>query len=68
MDAELYREILVFDFFPFMAAKFNFDCIVHQDNDGKHTSNMCTAALNENNVPWVRNFRLFIWEKHKYLN
>jgi hypothetical protein len=40
MDAALYRDILVFDFFPFMAAKFDFDCILHQDNDGKHTSKL----------------------------
>ena len=56
-------EILVFDFFPFMAAKYNFDCFLHQDNDGKHTSNICTASLNENNVPWVRNFGHFYLRK-----
>ena len=33
MDKFLYRDILVFDFFLFMAAKFDFDCILHQDND-----------------------------------
>ena len=33
MDGPLYREILAFDFFHFMAAKFDFDCILHQDND-----------------------------------
>ena len=42
-----------------MAAKYNFDCILHQDNDGKHTSYICTATLNENNVPWVRNIGHF---------
>ena len=53
MYAELYREILLFDFFPFMAATFNFDCILHQDNDGKHTSLICKAVLKENDIKWV---------------
>jgi hypothetical protein len=53
MDASLYRDILVFDFFPFMAAKFDFDCILHQDNDGKHTSKLCKSILNDNNIKWV---------------
>ena len=55
MDALLYRDILVFDFFPFMAAKFNFDCILHQDNDGKHASNLCKAILKDNDINWVTN-------------
>ena len=53
MDAALYRDILVFDFFPFMAAKYNFDCVLHQDNDGKHASKLCKAVLTENNINWV---------------
>ena len=53
MDASLYRDILVFDFFPFMAAKFDFDCILHHDNDGKHTSKLCKSVLNDNNIKWV---------------
>jgi hypothetical protein len=59
MDAILYREILVFDFFPFMAAKYNFDCILHQENDGKHTSYICTAALEESKILWVLLRKLF---------
>ena len=31
----MYRDILVFELFPFMAAKYSFDCVLHQDNDAK---------------------------------
>lgn len=53
MDGPLYRDILAFDFFPFMAAKFDFDCILHQDNDSKHGSKLCKAILKDNNIKWV---------------
>ena len=54
MDRYLYRDILVFDFFPFMAGAYNdFDCYLHQDNDGKHASKLCRDVLNDNNINWV---------------
>ena len=40
MDRYLYRDILL-EFFPFMAAKYDFNCVIHQDNDAKHTSELC---------------------------
>ena len=43
-----------------MAAKFDFDCILHQDNDGKHTSKLCKEALKEANINWV--FQYFRFE------
>jgi hypothetical protein len=32
MTAELYQVIVLDDFFPFMAASYNFDCTLYQDN------------------------------------
>ena len=43
-----------------MAAKFDFDCILHQDNDGKHTSKLSKEALKEANKNWV--FQYFRFE------
>ena len=44
-----------------MAAKYNFACILHQDNDTQHLSGLCKAILIENNINWVK---IFYW----YLN
>ena len=64
MDAKLYREILGDYLFPFMAAKFNFDCVLHQDNDPKHTSRLIRTFLDVNEINWV-SFILF--KKNKTL-
>ena len=53
MDAELYSEILQEYFFAFIAENYNCDVVLHQDNDPKHTSRMCTKVLTENNIKWV---------------
>ena len=70
MDSNLYHEILVFDFFPFMAAHFDFDCVLHQDNDAKHGSKLCRDILKNNQIKWVCIIYIliiFIWEKFPYL-
>ena len=54
MDRYLYRDILLFEFVPFMAAKYDFDCVLHQDNDAKHTSALCREIFKENKKNWVR--------------
>jgi hypothetical protein len=53
MDRFLYREILQQRLFPFIAKKFNYRAILHQDNDSKHSSRICINALKDMNIPWV---------------
>ena len=60
MDKYLYREIQVFKLFPFMAAKYNFACVLHQDNDALHLSGLCKAISMENNINWVKIFYLYL--------
>ena len=56
MTSELYQEIVLDGFFPFMAAAFNFDCTLHQDNDPKHKSKLLRDLFIENDVDWVNPF------------
>ena len=49
-----------------MAAKFDFDCILHQDNDGKHTSKLCKEALKQANINWL--FQYFRVRNNKIEN
>jgi hypothetical protein len=53
MSSELYQEIVLESFFPFMAAAYNFDCTLHQDNDPKHKSKLLRNLFIENNIDWV---------------
>ena len=53
MDSNLYKEILGSFLFPFIATKYDFNCILHQDGDPKHNSQLCTSYLLDNNVNWV---------------
>ncbi|RNA29670.1 TE: Transposable element Tcb1 [Brachionus plicatilis] len=50
MNAELYCEILAKYFLPFGAHKYNYFFKLHQDNDPKHTTSLCTSYLTENDV------------------
>jgi hypothetical protein len=54
MTSELYREIFFDAFFPFMAAAYNFDCTLHQDNDPKHKSKLLRDLFSENDIDWVK--------------
>ena len=38
---------------PFLGAKYNFECILHQDNDPKHSSRLIRSFLNLNEVNWL---------------
>ena len=58
MDKYLFRDILVYVFFPFLAAKYSFDSVLLQDNDAKHLSRLSNAILMENNINWVQKFYL----------
>jgi hypothetical protein len=52
MDSEVYAEILYRYLIPFTSSSdisFN----LHQDNDTKHSSKLCTEILKKFNIPWV---------------
>jgi ubiquitin-protein ligase len=53
MDSKLYRELLVNSVFPLAAKGFNFNCSIHQDNDSKHSSQICKQILDDFNIEWV---------------
>ncbi|RNA38623.1 Transposable element Tcb1 transposase [Brachionus plicatilis] len=54
MDAILYREILSDYLLPFGASNYDLDFKLHQDNDPKHRSLLCTTFLNVNNIVWIK--------------
>ena len=59
MNSEFYQEIIDFLFlkffylFSFVGKKFNYEAILHQDNDTKHKSKICINALKHYNINWV---------------
>jgi hypothetical protein len=53
MDAMLYREIISDYLIPFIIKTKNFDFILHQDNDPKHTSKLCENFLKMNKINWA---------------
>ena len=53
MDSEFYREVIYDYLFPFVAEKFNYKAKLHQDNDPKHKSAICTNALENLGIKWV---------------
>jgi hypothetical protein len=56
MDSEFYREIIKEHLFPFIGKKFNYQAKLHQDNDTKHNSKICSDALKDLNINWVNHF------------
>ena len=54
MDYLMYREIINTHLFPFVAENFNYNAKQHQDNDRKHSSRICTEALKNVNIDWVK--------------
>ena len=54
MDSNLYKEIIEDIFVPFAAEKYDFNCNIHQDNDPKHSSRLCSDALKFHNINWVK--------------
>ena len=54
MDAELYMQIISSFLLPFAAVKYDFNCILHQDNDSKHSSLKCRELLLQNRIIWVK--------------
>jgi hypothetical protein len=49
----MYKDIITDVMFPFVADKFNYSVNLHQDNDRKHSSKICTNALNNLGINWV---------------
>ena len=55
MNCVLYLEILADFLLPFMAKHFNVtDGVLHQDNDPKHTSRLCTNFLENSGINWIK--------------
>ncbi|CAF1098083.1 unnamed protein product [Brachionus calyciflorus] len=50
----MYNIILSEFLIPFGVVKFDFDFILHQDNDPKHKSRECLAFLERNSINWIR--------------
>ena len=53
MDSQIYKQVILEFFVPFIAANYDFSCKLHQDNDSKHTSAICSQALIDKNINWV---------------
>ncbi|CAF1034438.1 unnamed protein product, partial [Brachionus calyciflorus] len=49
-----YQEIIYNYIFPFCQEKYNFDCIVHQDNDTKHRSRLCQQTYRDLNIYTIK--------------
>ena len=55
MDAEFYDQIIRHTFFPFFI--FNREIVhLHQDNDSKHSSNLCMNTMRDLNIDWASLF------------
>lgn len=55
MNAQIYEEIIATFLIPYMAEHFNIrNGILHQDNDPKHTSLVCTEALTRAGIKWIK--------------
>lgn len=54
MDQFLYRDILTEYLFPYVASNLNDNFKLHQDNDPKHKSYICTTFLETNRINWVK--------------
>ena len=53
MNKHVYQDIIHHHLAPFAEKKFNFKAKLHQDNDSKHTSILCTNALRNLKTKWV---------------
>ena len=54
MYATTYQHIIKNHLAPFIKQKYNNEnCFLIQDNDGKHTADICIDELNKHNIKWV---------------
>jgi hypothetical protein len=56
MNKEMYLEILNDQLIPFAEGRYGSDWVLHQDNDPKHTSQLCRNFLHDEKVLWVSEF------------
>ena len=69
MDQYFYCDILAFYFFPFIAGAYNdFDCYLHQDNDGKYASKLYKEVLSDYNIKWAFKFFFPIFLPNKLIS
>ena len=54
MDQYNYPEILAGDFLPFAKTTYGDNLILHQDNDPKHASFLCSEFLKTNGIIWSK--------------
>lgn len=55
MNGELYNEIISDYLIPFACAEYGIrNFVLHQDNDPKHTSRLCSNFLKLNNIKWIK--------------
>jgi hypothetical protein len=52
----MYKDIITKVMFPFIAERYDYTVNLHQDNDSKHKSKVCTEALKNLGINWV-NFK-----------
>ena len=50
----MYKQIIEIIFTPFKAENYAVLMNLHQDNDIKHNSNICKAALELHDINWVK--------------
>jgi hypothetical protein len=50
----MYREIINDHLFPFVAQTHEYKAKLHQDNESKHSSAICTEALKNFNIKWIK--------------
>ena len=53
MDSNLYRDILAEYLVKFGSTEYSHEYKLHQDNDPKHNSELCTQFLKKNDINWV---------------
>jgi len=54
LDRFGYKEIILKFLYPFILDKYDGNCFLHQDNDGKHSSYLCETMLKRYNLLWKK--------------
>jgi transposase len=54
LDSTLYSSIINEHLYPFVTNSFNGQCVLHQDNDPKHSSKLCINAFKDAKITWEK--------------
>ena len=55
MDSDLYNSIICEYLIPFAVSVYGIrNFYLHQDNDPKHSSKLCSELLRKNSICWVK--------------